>query len=572
LNEHHQGGSPAFGDLFDLVEIQRIQDAFAGAMGVASIITTPAGAPLTRPSNFCRLCRDIIRRTELGLSNCHHSEMTIQELSLDGPVVRQCLSGGLWEGGAGIFAAEVHVANWLIGQVRTTDMDEAALLDYAREIGADEAEYRAALAEVPVMSPERFREIANALFLTANFMSRIALQNLHQAQLLRLLGEARSSGVETLEHTRRLEAISQLAGGVAHDFNNLLTGIKGNAELISLEREAAGAGDDGYREVIEAADRTAGLTGQLLGFSRKGHLHTVDFDMHGVLRDMARVLDLGMDSRLGIELRIEAERSLVHGDPTLLYNALLSLAAVARDAMPEGGVLTISTRVARPGAEFGHDALFEDEDDEYLEINVMDTGAGLDDPARRAIFSPLFVGAGDESDSGLLSVRNCIESHGGDFYLRTRPGEGVDIRIQLPLAERDEAAAPAPKREPVYGTGRILVVDDEEGVRNFAEQALKRLGYEVDIFADGRSAVEHFRAHHAEIDLVLLDLIMPDLDGEGTFVLMQEIDPAVRVVVASGFHREKIMNTLLEQGALGFVNKPFGVSDLSREIARYLKG
>jgi CheY-like chemotaxis protein len=235
-------------------------------------------------------------------------------------------------------------------------------------------------------------------------------------------------------------------------------------------------------------------------------------------------------------------------------------------------VLTIATRVARPGLEHGHDALFEDDDDEYLEISVMDTGAGLDDPVRRALFNPLFVNAKEERASGLFAVRECIESHDGDFELRARTSEGVDLRIQLPLVPPDEEIVrPGPvAREPVLGAGRILVVDDEEGVRHFAEQALTHLGYTVDVFADGRSAVEHYRAHHADIDLVLLDLIMPGLDGEGTFVLMQEIDPQVRVVVASGFHREKIMNTLLEQGALGFVDKPFGVSDLSREIARHM--
>jgi signal transduction histidine kinase len=572
LSEHEPSPAPAFADLFDLAEIQRIQDAFAGAMGVASIITTPDGVHITSPSNFSRLCRDVIRKTECGLSSCLRSEAELVVPDSAGPTIRHCLGAGLWEGCAGIFAGDVHMGNWLIGQVRIAGRDESTMIEYAREIGADEREFREALAEVPVVTAERFQEIANALFLTANFMSRIAYQNRQQSAMLGLLGELQEGSADSTDHASRMKSLSQMAGGLAHDFNNLLTGIKGNAELLSLERAAAGQGGDDYREVVEAAERTAGLTGQLLGFSRKGHLHTVNVDLHAVLHDVARVLDLGMDHRIGIELRTEAERSTVHGDPTLLHNAFVNLAVIARDAMPDGGVLTIATRVARPGLEHGHDALFEDDDDEYLEISVMDTGAGLDDPVRRALFNPLFVNAKEERASGLFAVRECIESHDGDFELRARTSEGVDLRIQLPLVPPDEEIVrPGPvAREPVLGAGRILVVDDEEGVRHFAEQALTHLGYTVDVFADGRSAVEHYRAHHADIDLVLLDLIMPGLDGEGTFVLMQEIDPQVRVVVASGFHREKVMDTLLEQGALGFVDKPFGVSDLSREIARHM--
>ncbi|MGE0087569.1 MAG: PocR ligand-binding domain-containing protein [Desulfococcaceae bacterium] len=177
-----------FSDLFDMDEIQKIQDAFAKAAGVASMITTPQGKPLTKPSNFCRLCMDIIRKTEKGRINCMRSDAVIGRYNPSGPVIRPCLSGGLWDGGASISAGEHHIANWLIGQVRNEYLDMEKMMQYAREIGADESEFRKALEEVPVMSQNQFMEISQALFLIANLMSQTAYRNLQQKQFITELG------------------------------------------------------------------------------------------------------------------------------------------------------------------------------------------------------------------------------------------------------------------------------------------------------------------------------------------------------------------------------------------------
>ena len=171
-----------FQDFFDLEEVQRIQDSFAAATGVASIVTTPAGVPLTRPSNFTRLCRDVIRATEPGCANCMRSDALLGVHNPGGPVVRRCLSGGLWDAGVSVTVDGMHVANWLVGQVRSALEDDARMLDYARVIGADPDEYRRALAEVPFMTEERFRQVADALFVIANSLSEKAY---HKAQLMR---------------------------------------------------------------------------------------------------------------------------------------------------------------------------------------------------------------------------------------------------------------------------------------------------------------------------------------------------------------------------------------------------
>lgn len=167
-----------FADLFDLDEIQKIQDAFALASNVASIITEPDGTPITKPSNFCRLCMEIIRKTPKGLCNCMKSDAMLGRQNPSGPIMQPCLSGGLWDGGAGISVGNEHVANWLIGQVRNETQNDEQMLRYADTIGADREEFRAALSQVTKMSTEQFKNVCNSLFLFANQLSTLAFQNL----------------------------------------------------------------------------------------------------------------------------------------------------------------------------------------------------------------------------------------------------------------------------------------------------------------------------------------------------------------------------------------------------------
>ena len=174
----------SFTELFDLETIQRIQDEFAAATGVASVITHPDGTPITRPSNFCRLCRDIIRGTEIGCGNCYRSDSILGRHHPEGPVIQPCLSGGLWDAGASITIGNRHIANWLIGQVRDEAQSDEKMLAYARTIGADESAFLAAYQEVPSMSGERFRQIAQALFTLANQLSATAYQNIQQARFI----------------------------------------------------------------------------------------------------------------------------------------------------------------------------------------------------------------------------------------------------------------------------------------------------------------------------------------------------------------------------------------------------
>ncbi|OGR36026.1 MAG: hypothetical protein A2051_02670 [Desulfovibrionales bacterium GWA2_65_9] len=228
--------SPAsirFTDLFNLEDIQRIQDTFAESMNVASIITTPDGVPLTNPSNFCRLCRDIIRKTEKGLANCYASDAVLGRLNLDGPTIKPCLSGGLWDAGASISVGGQHIANWLIGQVKNQAQDEDAMLRYADEIGADAEEFRAALAEVPVMSSEQFGRVAKALFLMSSELSLRAYQNAQQARFIHARQQAEE---EVRRNNARLQGLVRVLQHKTESVQELLDNSLSEALALSGSR------------------------------------------------------------------------------------------------------------------------------------------------------------------------------------------------------------------------------------------------------------------------------------------------------------------------------------------------
>ena len=239
-------------DLFPVQELQRMQDAFSNATGVASIITHPDGRPITKPSNFCRLCEGVIRKTGKGLANCMHSDAVIGRPNADGPIMQPCLSGGLWDGGASITVGDRHLANWLIGQVRNDRQDEEAMLAYAREIGADEEDFLAALREVPVMSTEQFSRTCDALFLFANQMSRLAYHDMQQARWLQSHVETERALRESEQRYRALvenanEAVVVIQDGVFRFLNAKTTTLTGY-ERETLEGMA-------FTDVVHPDDR-----------------------------------------------------------------------------------------------------------------------------------------------------------------------------------------------------------------------------------------------------------------------------------------------------------------------------
>lgn len=285
--------SLSFSDLFNLNDIQKIQDDFANATGVASIITQVDGTPITRPSNFCRLCNDIIRRTEKGYINCCKSDAEIGKIHPDGPIVQPCMSGGLWDAGAGISVGGKHVANWLIGQVRDESQTEEAMIEYANSIGADEKEFLDAFNEVPSMSQEKFHNIANAVFTLASNLSFMAYQNVQQARFITEREQAEQDLKESEEKFRALYNNAPLSYQSLNEdgsFNDV-----NPAWLNTLGYKREEVIGKFYRDFIHPESRTH-FDKNFPAFKKRGYVHDVQFKIR---HKKGHYLDISFEGRVG---------------------------------------------------------------------------------------------------------------------------------------------------------------------------------------------------------------------------------------------------------------------------------
>ncbi len=332
-------GTIAFEDLFDVAEIQRLQDDFARATGVASVITDLDGTPITTPSNFCRLCQDIIRQTETGRANCFNSDAALGRLRANGPLIQPCLSGGLWDAGAGIAVGGRNIANWLIGQVRDETQTEEHMADYAREIGADVQEFLDAFREVPTMPRAHFEQVANALYSLASQLSTTAYQNVQQA---RFIAAQRAAEAEVTrlnadlerrvaQRTEQLEVtnreLESFAYSISHDLRAPLRALDGFSEILLQDYDEVldDTGRAHLRRIKGAASHMAGLMDGLLQLSRlnREELDFQDLDLSAMAGAAVAALREGDPAR---DVVVEVAPDLVvRADPKLMRAVLENL-------------------------------------------------------------------------------------------------------------------------------------------------------------------------------------------------------------------------------------------------------
>jgi len=378
---------------------------------------------------------------------------------------------------------------------------------------------------------------------------------------------------EQLLQSQKMESIGRLAGGIAHDFNNLLGAMLNNLDFLEDIDPAQTLNDGDVRACLDdirlAANRAAELTRQMLAFSRQGKyedkptsISTLVEEVVGMVR---RTFDRVVDVRTNIEPRL-----FVRGDRTQLQQVLMNLCLNARDAMPQGGRLSVSVAAARPkNLELPLRTILGA--GPQVVVTVSDSGCGMDAATRERVFEPFFTTkpAGQGTGLGLATVWGIVKNHGGHVDVSSKPGEGATFRVFLPAAERRRDApetAQLTQREPEASTGTVLLVDDEAVVRNSTARLLRKLGYTVLVAEDGEVALELFRQHPDEVDLVILDLIMPTMNGEATFEALLEIKSKVKVLVTSGYTDETRVAAMLARGARGFLPKPFDSSALLRAI------
>jgi PAS domain S-box-containing protein len=406
-----------------------------------------------------------------------------------------------------------------------------------------------------------------------------------EGQILGILGvniditERRSAQRAKIEierqllHAQKMEAVGTLAGGLAHDLNNLLTGILGRAELLKLD-----TGPDSRvhqsAEVIEtAALRATEITRQLLGFAREGKIKNVPVALVQLIEEAISILEHTLDKRIGIITSFEIEQPVVYGDPGQLEQVLLNLAVNARDAMPEGGRLMVEVAAARPEPDRVRAAGCDDTA-HYLLIRISDTGCGIKKEIQGRIFEPFFTTKeqGQGTGMGLAMVYGIVENHGGWIEVDSEPGRGSVFSVYLPLSEDFEPQVTEPLPDTISPPegANILVVDDDEVVLETISGMLSELGYSVRCAENGRDAVAIYHRHGEEIDLVLLDMIMPVMNGAACYRALRELNPEVRVLIVTGHAMDDVAGELAVEGGCDIITKPFLRATLSSAVARVL--
>jgi PAS domain S-box-containing protein len=376
---------------------------------------------------------------------------------------------------------------------------------------------------------------------------------------------------EQLRQFEKLQAIGRLAGGIAHDFNNQLTAIIGCLDMLQLQLKDDDASRAYLTTASRASRRAAGLTSQLLAFSRKSRHLAVPVDMRDIVAEVVSLLRHSIDKRIAIKQALNDDGHVIIGDPAQLQSALLNLAVNARDAMPNGGEVVFASATVDVNAQDSSEQGLNLEPGRYLRLTVADTGMGIDAETRSHIFEPFFttkeVGSG--TGMGLAAAYGTARMHRGSLTVDSEPGKGARFHLYLPVAEGAEATReeqpPAPRSatRPV----RVLVVDDEAAIRDMLTLALGKLGYQVAVCQDGASAVAYYETEWSAVDVVILDMVMPNLTGRETFDALRRVNPKVKVVLASGYSIETDAQDTLSAGAFAFVQKPFKIAEISQRIA-----
>ncbi|HZN54498.1 MAG TPA: PAS domain S-box protein [Candidatus Polarisedimenticolaceae bacterium] len=378
---------------------------------------------------------------------------------------------------------------------------------------------------------------------------------------------------EQLRHSQKMEAIGTLAGGVAHDFNNILTAILGYTAILRRGAEPGGEIARAATIMDTAARRGAALTQQLLGFARKGKNQNVAVDLGATIEEVIVLLRSTLDKNIVIVHTSALPTAFVFGDPGQIQQVILNLAVNARDAMPDGGEMTLATDavVVTDGDRPGQPAV---PPGEYVRLSITDTGCGMADEVRARIFEPFFTtkALGKGTGMGLAMVYGIVQNHGGSIAVRSEPERGSTFEVWLPrAAQATEGEAVRVRGRAVRGSGRILVVDDEDMVRDVAADLLRDLGYDVVTACDGAEAVRHYERHFEEIDVVLLDLAMPKMDGRECFRALKAIDPGTKAILCTGYGFNIAAQNLLDEGMLAVVPKPYEIEQLSDAVSRALR-
>lgn len=412
------------------------------------------------------------------------------------------------------------------------------------------------------------------------FFSTLARGSADEAAVLYVIDTTELKALEQqFAQSQKMEAVGKLAGGVAHDFNNVLTAIIGYSDLLLQTHRPS---DPAYKNIMNiktSANRAAGLVRQLLAFSRRQTLQPEVLQVNEVLTETAVMLRPTIGEK--IDLKVEPGRDLwyVKADRSQLQSVLVNLAVNARDAMPDGGQLIVRSRnvTERESQRLQPQTLPMGE---YVLIEVEDTGHGMPPEVQAKIFEPFFTtkSMGKGTGLGLAMVYGIVKQTGGYIFVHSTPGEGTTFRIFLPRhfvdaeteAELANGKAKKERQADLTGAGRVLLVEDEDAVRSFAVEALKRQGYEVLEASSGAEAIDMVKEADKPIDIVISDVIMPEMDGPSMYKELRKTNPKLKIIFMSGYADDAFKNAMDPDERFAFLQKPFSLAQLAAKVKEEL--
>jgi len=372
-----------------------------------------------------------------------------------------------------------------------------------------------------------------------------------------------------LQGAQKMEAIGTLAGGIAHDFNNILQAIIGYTQIMLMGKDLSDPDHEKLEAIESSAQRASELTKRLLIFGRKVESKLRPVDLNQEVVQVSKMLERTIPKMISIELNFSENLQVINGDPVQIEQIMMNMGVNARDAMPDGGRLFFETKNVTLDVKFCKNHLGASPG-EYVLLKISDTGHGMDKELQEHIFEPFFTTKqiGKGTGLGLAMVYGIVKSHGGYITCMSEPGEGTAFSIYFPIIESEidnrvskEAEAPIKG-----GTETILLVDDEESIRQLGEELLGSFGYTVLTAPDGESALELYEKENEQVDLVILDLSMPGMGGKRCLEKLVEMNPRVKVIIASGYSVNGPTKDAVDAGAKGFVGKPYEIRQMLQAI------
>ena len=373
-----------------------------------------------------------------------------------------------------------------------------------------------------------------------------------------------------LLQAQKLESLGVLAGGIAHDFNNLLTGILGNVSMALAEPMSPSTAHR-LEDTLRIARNAAELTRQMLAYAGRTSSDVRALHLSAHVREIGRLLQSSLPKKVELRLDLADDLPAIEADSAQLQQVVMNLVINGAEAIGDAvGSVRVSTRVseideAEPGLQVPIEGGVLPEQ-RFVLLEVEDTGRGMDDATQARIFDPFFTTKFTGRGLGLATVLGIVRSHRGTIRVDSAPGRGTRFRVFLPPSSKIATSSPPVEHVTPRGEGLVLIVDDEYYVRTTAARILGHFGFQTLVAANGREGVEVFRAHAESIDVVLLDMTMPDMDGSETFAELRKLRPDVCVVLSSGYAEAEARESLHSEGVVAFLQKPYSASDLGAQI------